>query len=373
MNQFTITIPTLFGLESVVAYEARRIGGENVRVSDGKVEFDGDLSLVAKANLHIRCGERVLICLARFPARTFDQLFEGVKAIPWEEWIGEKEAFPVKGYALKSQLHSVPDCQSIVKKACVQRLSQHYHVDWFEESGSLHQIQFALLNDQVSIYLDTSGAGLHKRGYRKNAVGAPIKETLAAGILDLARVGQDTQLYDPFCGSGTFLIEGALRALNIAPGLNRRFACEKWGIMGEGIFRHARQEAFEAIDKTASFRAYGSDIDKEAVELTMQNLKKAGVSSRVQIEQRDVREWSLPLEGPVTVVTNPPYGERMLEVEQARELYRVLGPLLCKPGIHSYIITPDEEFETLFGRKADKRRKLYNGMIRCQLYMYWKS
>lgn len=372
MNQFTITVPTIFGLESIVGFEARRLGGENVSVFDGKVEFTGGLDLVAKANLGLRCGERVLLTLAKFPARSFEELFQGVKAIPWEELLGKDDAFPVKGYALKSALHSVPDCQAIVKKACVERMKQHYGMSWFPESGSVHQIQFSILNDQAAILLDTSGPGLHKRGYRKNALGAPIKETLAAGILDLARVGKETVLCDPFCGSGTFLIEGALRALNIAPGLNRRFACEQWGIFDESIFRLARQEALAAIDKTAPFRAYGYDLDEEAVALSLQNLKKAGVGSRVQVQRRDVREFVPPCDGPVTIVTNPPYGERLLEQEEAQALYRAIGPLFSRPELKTYLITPEEEFEALFGRKADKRRKLYNGMIRCQLYMYWK-
>ncbi len=372
MNQLNITVPTLFGLESVVGFEARRLGAENVTLSDGKVEFTGDLSTVAKANLWLRCGERVLLTLAKFPARSFEELFQGVKAIPWEEFLAKEDAFPVKGHALNSQLHSVPDCQSVIKKACVERLKQHYGISWFPESGSLHSIQFSIRNDQAAIMLDTSGSGLHKRGYRKNALGAPIKETLAAGILDLARVGKETVLCDPFCGSGTFLIEGALRALNIAPGLNRRFACEQWGLFDEAIFRQARQEALDAIDKSAPFRAYGYDLDEEAVALSLQNLKKAGVGSRVQVQRRDVREFAPPCEGPVTIVTNPPYGERLLEREEAQELYRAIGPLFSRPSLKTYLITPEEDFESLFGRPADKRRKLYNGMIRCQLYMYWK-
>ena len=373
MSKFTINCPCLFGLESVLSGEIKRLGGANVQVSDGRVSFLGDLELVAKANLWLRTAERVQIVLGAFRATTFEELFQGVLALPLEQFIGPKDAFPVKGWSLNSRLHSVPDCQSIIKKAAVNRLSQVYGIHWFQETGPVHQLQFSIIKDKVSILLDTSGAGLHKRGYRPSATAAPIKETLAAGMLDLVRIYPDTQFFDPFCGSGTILIEAALKALNIAPGLKRTFACEKWDVMPQQAFRRARQEALDVIRRDAPFHGIGSDVDPAAVELCQANVNKAGVSARVKVKCQDVRTFQLP-EGRVTVVTNPPYGERILDVQQARELYRAMGQVLVpREGLRMGIITPEEAFEAYFGHRSFKRRKLYNGMIKCQLYLYGLS
>ena len=255
----------------------------------------------------------------------------------------------------------------------MNRLSQVYGIHWFQETGPVHQLQFSIIKDKVSILLDTSGAGLHKRGYRPSATAAPIKETLAAGMLDLVRIYPDTQFFDPFCGSGTILIEAALKALNIAPGLKRTFACEKWDVMPQQAFRRARQEALDVIRRDAPFHGIGSDVDPAAVELCQANVNKAGVSARVKVRCQDVRTFQLP-EGRVTVVTNPPYGERILDVQQARELYRAMGQVLVpREGLRMGIITPEEAFEAYFGHRSFKRRKLYNGMIKCQLYLYGLS
>ena len=362
--------PCLFGLESVLAGEVKRMGGEDVRVSDGKVEFSGDINLLARANLTLRTAERVLIKLGEFDARSFTELFDGVRALPLEQFIGKKDAFPVKGYALHSALHSVPDCQKIIKKAAVERLHEKYGVSWFEETGPVHQLQFSILRDRAVIMLDTSGAGLHKRGYRKNANEAPIKETLAAGMLDLAFVKKDTQLYDPFCGSGTILIEAALRALNLPAGINRTFAAEKWDALPGSIWKEERARGLDLIRKDAHFCAFGSDIDRNAVELALDNAHKAGVAERVRIRIRDVKDFKVP-ETPATVVTNPPYGERLLDIEQARAIEEMMGKVFRRGTTGYYIISPDEEFETHFGRKANKKRKLYNGMLRCNFYMYY--
>lgn len=231
MNKLKYLCPCLFGLESVLSGEIKRLGGEDVQVSDGKVTFYGDFSLLARANLNLRTAERVLVVLGHFAVQSFEDLFQGVKALPLENFIGEKDRFPVKGWSLNSKLASVPDCQAIIKKAAVERLKEKYGISWFEESGSLFQIQFSILKNEATVMLDTTGAGLHKRGYRRDSNEAPIKETLAAGIIDLARVRPDSIFYDPFCGSGTFLIEAAAKALNIAPGINRRFAAEKWPLI----------------------------------------------------------------------------------------------------------------------------------------------
>ena len=370
--KFQLTAPCHFGIESVLAFEVRRLGGEDVRVSDGRVTFSGDEHLLARANIGLRTAERVQILLGEFDAYSFEDLFQGVKNLPLEDYIGKKDAFPVKGWSLNSTLHSIPDCQSIVKKAMVTRLSQAYHIKWFEETGALHQIEFGIYKDHVLVMMDTSGAGLHKRGYRRSSVIAPIKETLAAGIIDLAKVYPDSTLYDPFCGSGTFLIEGAMHAMKIAPGLRRHFAAEKWDFIPQTVWQEERQNAFDRIDRNASFTAYGSDIDPEAVELTLYNAKQAGVSSRIHVEQRDVKDFAITGEKGV-VICNPPYGERLLDIKTAQSIYKTMGQVfLPREKDRFYVISPDEHFETHFGRRADKRRKLYNGMIKCQVYMYFK-
>lgn len=372
MNYLKFAAPCLFGLESVLSGEVKRIGGQNVQVSDGRVTFTGGLEMLAKANLWLRTAERVQIVLDSFRAESFEELFQGVRAIPLEQFIGKSDAFPVKGWSLNSKLASVPDCQSIIKKAAVRRLEEKYGQSWFEETGPVHQIQFSILKDIVTVMLDTSGPGLHKRGYRQNSVEAPIKETLAAGIIDLARVYDDSVLIDPFCGSGTFLIEGVMHAMHIAPGLNRRFAAERWGAVDAEIWRRARQEAMDLIRRDATVRAYGYDIDPAAAELTMANAKKAGVASHIRARQRDVAEFSCELDKAV-VFSNPPYGERLLEIKEAEGIYQTMGRVFPqKPGLRYYIISPHEEFERFFGRGADRRRKLYNGMIKCQLFMYFR-
>lgn len=348
------------------------MGAEDVRVSDGRVTFCGDEALLARANIGLRTAERVQILLGEFDAYSFEDLFQGVKKIPLEDYIGPKDAFPVKGYSLNSQLHSIPDCQKIVKKAMVNRLGAAYNISWFEETGSIHQIEFGIHKNHCLIMLDTSGAGLHKRGYRQTSVIAPMKETLAAGIIDLARVYPDSTLYDPFCGSGTMLIEGAMHAMKIAPGLRRHFTAEKWNLIPQKIWQEERQRAFDLIDRSATFEAYGSDIDPEAVELTKANAQKAGVAARIHVEQRDVKDFAMK-EGKGVLICNPPYGERLLDMKEAQKIYRTMGKVFVpREKDRFYIISPDEKFEVYFGRKADKRRKLYNGMIKCQLFSYQK-
>ena len=369
-NNIRLCCPCHFGLESVLKYEIQKIGGTDLKVSDGKISFTGDENIVARANLCLSTAERVFIELIEFKATTFEELFQGVKAVELERYIGPKDAFPVKGYSLNSTLHSVPDCQSIVKKAAVERLKAKYGINWFEETGSTVQIKFSILKDVVSIYLDTSGTGLHKRGYRRNSNAAPIKETLAAGIIDLARVRPDSIVCDPFCGSGTLLIEAALKALKIAPGLNRRFAAEKWECFDNKIWREERSRAIDNVDKSAQFHGIGFDIDDDAVALTLDNAHKAGIKSRMKIEQADITKFVQPEDS--IVICNPPYGERLLELREAEDIYRKMGRVLGKGGDRqSYIISPHEEFEKFFGTQAKKRRKLYNGMIKCQLYMYF--
>lgn len=369
-NTLRLCCPCHFGLESVLKYEITKIGGTDLTVSDGKITFSGDENVLARANICLSTAERVLIELIEFKATTFEDLFQGVRSAELERFIAIDDAFPVKGYSLNSALHSVPDCQSIVKKAAVERLKSKYGVSWFSESGPTVQIKFSILKDIVTIYLDTSGVGLHKRGYRRNSNAAPIKETLAAGIIDLARVRSDSVVCDPFCGSGTLLIEAAMKALKIPVGINRRFAAEKWSSLDPKIWQEERKRAIDGVDRSANFHGIGFDIDDAAVALTLDNAHKAGIKSRIKVEQADINKFIQPENS--IVICNPPYGERLLELREAEDIYRRMGRVLGKGGDRqSYIISPHEQFEDFFGEKAKKRRKLYNGMIKCQLYMYF--
>lgn len=370
-QQYRLCAPCLFGLESVLSGELKRLGFEEISVTDGRVEFSADAEGIARANLHLRTAERVLIVLGSFRAVSFQQLIDGAEQIRFEDYIGKKDAFPVKGWSLNSQLHSVPDCQAIIKKAAVKRLSQKYGVAWLEESESTVQIQFSINKDIVTIMLDTSGAALHKRGYRKNANQAPIRETLAAGILDIARIYPDTQLYDPFCGSGTFLIEAAYKAKNIAPGIYRRFAAEKWSSMPSNIWKLGREEAIEQVRREVEFVAFGSDISEESLQIAEANARRAGIPGLIRLQKQDIKNFTLPNKKSV-VVTNPPYGERLMAGENLHQLYQTMGSVF-KPSDHVsyYIISSMEEFEKAYGRQADKKRKLYNGMLKCNLYQYF--
>lgn len=365
-------VPCLLGLESLIAQELRDMGAIDVAAENGRVLFSGDANLLARANINCRFAERIQILIGSFPARTFDELFEGTKALPWEAWIGREDAFPVKGYSINSALFSVSDCQAIIKKAVVERLKSVYHIPWFEETGPIHQIQFSIMKDEASLLLDTSGAGLHKRGYRLQANYAPLKETLSASLCSLARLRDYHTLYDPMCGSGTILIEGAMMAQNIAPGVNRNFAAERWDALPQSAWAQERERARDLVKRDVHFQTYGSDIDADALELAKANALRAGVQANIAWKQADLRDFA-PETEKGTLICNPPYGERMLDIQQANELYRIMGKKFDKKrGWSYYIISPSEQFESLFGRRADKRRKLYNGMIKCQLYMYFK-
>lgn len=372
MEKIRFVAPCLMGLESLVAGELTQMGALEVAAVNGKVYFSGGPELLARANLCSRYSERILVVLGQFKAQTFDQLFEGVKALPLERWIEADSAFPVKGWSLGSQLHSIPDCQAIVKKAAVERLKSVYHINWFDETGPIHQLQFSIHKDEVDLMLDTSGAGLHKRGYRPDANTAPIKETLAAAMAYLARVNTFTTLYDPFCGSGTLLIESALLAHNIAPGLRRNFAAERFAALPASVWQEERSRARDQVKRESEFVAYGSDVDARSLEIAQKNCKRAGVSSKVRLLEADIRDFA-PETPRGTVLCNPPYGERMLEQREAEELYRVMGRVFPKREGYTYnVISPHPNFEKLFGRQADKRRKLYNGMINCQYHMYFR-
>lgn len=370
MEHLHFCAPCLFGLEGIVADELRRMGADNVTPQNGRVLFDGDATMLARANIHSRCAERIQLLLGSFHVTTFDQLFEGVKALPWERFIGKNDRFPVKGWSLQSTLHSIPDCQKIIKKAVVERLRSRYHVNWFEETGALYQIQFTILKDEVTLLIDTSGAGLHKRGYRQNAGGAPIKETLAAAIVDVTRARLSPLICDPCCGSGTMLIEAALAAKRIAPGLHRRFVSSEWPLVPFDIWQVERERAKAAERSEQQFIARGGDIDPAAVRLTNENAAKAGVADHVEAAVSDLRHFEPRGERGI-VLCNPPYGERLLDIREAQRIIRELGQVFVpQTGWQYAIISPDEQFEELFGRSAKKRRKLYNGMLKCQLYMF---
>ncbi len=372
MEDFKLVCPCLLGIEGLVADELKMMEAKNVEPQNGRVLFDGSDTMLARANLNSRYSERVLIQLGSFQARNFEELFQQVKALPWERWIQKNDAFPVKGRSLNSKLASIPDCQSIIKKAVVERLKSKYQVNWFEESGALVQIQFLIMKDQVSIMIDTSGAGLHKRGYRANSTEAPIKETLAAAMVYLSRVRRDANFIDPFCGSGTILIEAALYALNIAPGLQRHFSAESWSTVDRSVWQREKARAQDLVRRDSTFTGHGYDIDGAAVSLTLENARKAGVIANIRAEKRSIEQFQ-PEGEYGCVICNPPYGERLLDARQAEELYSTMGNVFERRHGWSYgVISPDETFEDCFGRKADRRRKLYNGMIKCQYYMFFK-
>ena len=315
-------------------------------------------------------GERVMILLARFPARSFEELYQGVKAIPLERFVPKDGAFPVKGYSLDSQLHSVPDCQSIAKKAAVDHLGTHYGLSWLPETGETYQLRFSIMKDICEVFLDTSGASLHKRGYRAIANEAPLHETMAAALVNLARYRGRDFFWDPFCGSGTIVIEAALAALNRAPGLNRPFAAQRWSCVPQEIWTQAREEAKDG-EYRGEYRILGTDIDPASLSIAIANAKKAGVAKYIEFREGDATKLPLPTERGV-IVCNPPYGERMLEQRAAQQLVRSFGRhLKFADQWNKYIISSEPEFEHWFGRQATKKRKLYNGRLQCNVYMYY--
>ena len=370
MEDLTFAVPTLFGLEGLCADEMRRLNLPQVRAGNGRVLCSGTWADLPRLNLNLRTGERVLIVLGTFPAGDFEDLFQGTRALPWERFIPKGGQFPVKGHCLNSALHSVPACQAIVKKAVASRLGAKYGLNTLPETGALYQIQFAIMKDTATLMLDTSGSGLYKRGYRAHGVDAPLRETLAAAMVILSRYRGRDPLCDPFCGSGTIPIEAALIAKNRAPGLNRTFSAQKWACVDKKLWLEA---ADEAMDKEfdGDYEIWGGDLDPQAVELARHNAQLAEVDDLVRFEQADARtfHWG-GLYG--RVVTNPPYGERIMERREAEDLYRAFGKAWAKfpDRWQLFLLSSHTEFERTFGRPADKKRKLYNGMLKCDLFMY---
>ena len=364
-----LCVPCLLGLEGPIAEELRRMDMDGVSAENGRVFFSGGDEAIARANICLRIGERVLIELGRFEALSFEQLFQGTRALPWESLIPADGAFPVKGYSLNSKLFSISDCQKIIKKAIVERLKSVYGIEWFPETGGLYQVQFSIMKDQVSLCIDTSGEGLHKRGYRPAHNAAPLKETMAAAMVSLSRYRGRDDFCDPFCGSGTIPIEAALIAKNRAPGLYRRFAAMSWKNL-DGRFWDRERERARSLEFNGSYNILGSDIDGHALELARENARRAGVADIIRFEKADARSFDRQTQRGV-IVTNPPYGQRIMEQKEAEELYRDFGRAYAKSSNWQlYLLSAHTEFERCFGRPADKKRKLYNGMIKCDLFMY---
>lgn len=370
---YQLTAPCLFGLEKTLSFEIKRAGGTNIAMRDGRAFFEGDESVIAKMNITSSTAERVGIVLGEFKADSFDRIFEGAMNVPIEEFAGRNDAFPVAGgHALSSKITSIPAIQRTIKKALVNRMKKKYNTETLPESGCTLPVHFLIQKDVMLLTLDTTGDSLHKRGYRGRSGEAPIRETLAAGMIDLAHVRDKDVICDPFCGSGTILIEAVMKMRNIAPGLNRSFIGSEWGCFHKEVWEKEFIEARERI-KPQRVTVYGFDADKDAVELAKENAWKAGVEGDIRIEQREIKDFAYPAQG-CKIITNPPYAKRMLTEEQVDIIYRQMGERLLPHGTNSlYIITSREDFQDIFGEKADKERKLYNGMLKCRLYSYLGS
>jgi len=366
--QLIATAP--MGLEALVSREVRDLGYADATVENGRVRFAADESAICRANIWLRTADRVLLQMGEFPATSFDQLFEGTKALPWDEWIARDGNFVVEGKSHQSQLSSGPACQSVVEKAVVERLKRRYNLEWFPKTGARYTILVSLVKDVATITVDTSGPGLHKRGYRDLTATAPIKETLAAAMIMLSRWHPERPFMDPLCGSGTIPIEAALIGHNIAPGMGREFAAERWEHLPAALWKTARQEANDLADLDRQVEITGADHDPEVLKLARRHVRAAGLTKSVKLREQ-------PLAATQTdqhygyIITNPPYGERLGEEADVAALYRELGVVARALKDWSvFVITPDLHFEQLFGRRADKKRKLYNGRIECQLYQY---
>ena len=371
MKPYNLFATATFGVESVVARELGHLGFGETVIDNGRIHFSGDAADLCRANLWLRTAERVFVRIGRFEALTFDALFEGTKALPWEEWLPEDAEFPVTGSCVKSRLMSVPDCQSIVKKAVVERLKTRYRRILFPESGPRYRIEFTLLGDWVTLAIDSSGAGLHKRGYRTLTHAAPIKETLAAAMLLISRWSPERPLIDPFCGSGTIPIEAALMARDMAPGLEREFDCQQWPQIPKAAWYETLEEARSRVRTDRELLIQGYDISPDSVDAANHHARLAGLEKSIHFQRMDMRLISSRHEYGF-IVTNPPYGQRIGEEHENARLYKDMGVSFSRLGTWScYIISPDPDFEKAFGRPANRKRKLYNGGIRCDYYQFY--
>jgi len=372
MRTFELLVPCHFGLEAVLKKEIYELGYEISKVEDGRITFIGDEEAICRANIFLRTAERVMIQVGRFKATTFEELFQGIKAIPWETYIPENGKFWVKkASSINSKLFSPSDIQSIVKKAMVERMKQKYHKEWFAEDGAPYPVRIFLLKDEVTVAIDTSGESLHKRGYRTMTSKAPLTETLAAALILLTPWRPDRILVDPFCGSGTFPIEAAMIAANIAPGMNREFTAEKWtNLIEKKLWYECVQEAEDMIDKSVEVDIQGYDIDGEVIKAARENAKRAGVEHMIHFQQRAVADLRHPKKYGF-VISNPPYGERLEEKADLPKLYSEIGASYQKLDAWSmFLITSYEDTERYIGRKADKNRKIYNGMLKTYFYQF---
>lgn len=371
MQKVELIATATFGLESVVAEEVKALGYTDVQVENGKVTFTAEISAIARTNLWLRTADRVRLKIGEFQATTFDELFEKTKALPWADWITEDGTFPVEGKSVKSTLFSVPDCQAIVKKAVVESLKKTYKRDWFEENGPLYKIEVALFKDVATLTIDTSGPGLHKRGYRELIGTAPLKETMAAALIMLSRWKPDRVFMDPFCGSGTIPIEAALIGQNIAPGMNREFVSESWPAIPKSAWREARAETHDLARYDQKLEIIGTDVDEEILKIARTNALEAGVDDLIHFQRMDVRDIRTKKKYGY-LICNPPYGERLGEWKQVSRMYGEMGKTFAALDTWSfYVITSDELFEEHFGRKASKKRKLYNGNMKVDYYQFF--
>ena len=371
-NVFEFVATCLFGLEKLVGEEIDALGYKRLETIDGRVTFEGDFSVFARCNINFRYAERLYLKIGSFEANTFTELFDGTKSLPWEEWIEKTDEFPVKGHSIKSKLFSVPDCQKIVKKAIVERLKSKYNISWFEENTTKKQVEFFIFNDKATLMIDISGVPLHKRGYRAASGEAPLRETLAAAMAKISRPREDVLFWDCFCGSATIPIEAALLMTNTAPNINNSFICEKFNNIDSKVFSDAREEALSNIKRDTTFRAFASDIDENVLQIAKHNIEKAGMTD--YIECFSMNALDIKAEGRKgTVVCNPPYGERLSNADEVYKLYADMGKAFSNlDRWQIYILTNDEEFERKYGRRADKIRRLYNGMLRCNYYQFFK-
>lgn len=372
MRTFDLLVPCHFGLEAVLKREIYDLGYEITKVEDGRVTFEGDEEAVCRANIFLRTAERVMIQVGRFNATTFEELFQGIKNLPWEEYIPEDGKFWVKkASSINSKLFSPSDIQSIAKKAMVERMKQKYHKEWFKEDGAAYPVRIFLLKDEVTVALDTSGDSLHKRGYRTMTSKAPLTETLAASLIMLTPWRKDRILVDPFCGSGTFPIEAAMIAANVAPGMNRDFTAEEWtNLIDRKLWYECVKEAEDMIDTTVKVDIQGYDIDGDVIKAARENAKRAGVEHMIHFQQRAVADLSHPKKYGF-IITNPPYGERLEDKADLPELYTQIGQAYQRLDSWSmFLITSYTETEKYIGRKADKNRKIYNGMLKTYFYQF---
>ena len=371
MKKIDLIATTAFGIEAVTKRELGKLGFEKVKVSDGRIDFTGTLRDIPRTNIWLRTADRVLIKMGEFKALSFDELFEKTKALPWDEWIPEDGNFIIEGKSINSKLYSISDSQRIVEKAIVEKLKTKYKRDWFDKTGVTYKIQVGLLKDIATLTIDTSGEGLHKRGYRDRAGDAPIKETLAAAMILLSFWNKDRPLFDPFCGSGTIPIEAAMIGKNIAPGLDREFVSEGFENIKEEYWVEERKKAFKAIDNDVRLNIMGSDIDKRSLLRSRDNAENLGLEDDIRFFMKDMKEVDI-LDDYGVLISNPPYGERIGEREDIIQIYKDLGRKMNALDTWSvYVITADPNFESIYGKKADRKRKLYNGRIKVDYYQFY--